>query len=222
MLNISNNSSEQPDGDRLSLLDRLVQNHPLIFWGLLGTLILSTGGFAMFRLLNPGPIEPDTSAPTPTASTVQETPATPFVSKPASSAFKELHKFTDQQDLPPLSLIGAVALGCAGGSLLITQALRQTSNRRQAIKRSKLTPNGRKKRQSLSKKRRPTATRQPVAPKPTLTTLENRGQATVDPSTQITVLPPEESHPLDGGNQSLAEQMDLRKRQSLASLMRGR
>jgi hypothetical protein len=37
---------------------------------------------------------------------------------------------------------------------------------------------------------------------------------------QITVLPPEQIHPLDGGKESLADMMDLRKRYTLSSLMR--
>jgi len=36
----------------------------------------------------------------------------------------------------------------------------------------------------------------------------------------VTVLPPEESHPLDWDEATLADMMDLRKRQSLASLLR--
>ena len=52
--------------------------------------------------------------------------------------------------------------------------------------------------------------------------VNNRLATTNKQPTQITVLPPEESHPLDRGNENLAEMMDLRKRKSLASLMRGK
>ena len=220
MLNPSNNPSEQPQ-PRLPLIERLVHNYPLVFWGLLWAVLLSAGGFAALRLLSAGPIEQEASAPAPTASTIQETPVLPLVSTP-KSALNTVDEFTPKQDLP-LSLIGAVALGCAGGSLLITQALRQTSNRRQAPKRLKSAANRRKKRQNPAKKRRSAPkTRQPVASKPNLVALENRLPTIDNRLTQVTVLSPEESHPLDGGNQNLADVMDLRKRQSLASLMHGK
>jgi hypothetical protein len=219
MLNPSNNPSEQPQ-PRLPLIERLIHNYPLVFWGLLWTVLISAGGFAALRLLSAGPIEQEASAPAPTVSTIQETPASPLVSTP--KPVTTVHKFTAKPDLP-LSLIGAVALGCAGGSLLITQALRQTSNRRKAPKRLKSAANSRKKRQHSSRKRRPAPkTRQPVASKPNLVALENQLPTRDKPLTQVTVLSPEESHPLDGGNQNLADLMDLRKRQSLASLMRGK
>jgi len=220
MLNPSNNPSEQPQ-PRLPLIERLVHNYPLVFWGLLWAVLLSAGGFAALRLLSAGPIEQEASAPAPTASTIQETPVLPLVSTP-KSALTTVDKFTAKQDLP-LSLVGAVALGCAGGSLLITQALRQTSNRRQAPKRLRSATNSRKKRQNPAKKRRSAPkTRQPVASKPNLVALENRLPTIDNRLTQVTVLSPEESHPLDGGNQNLADVMDLRKRQSLASLMHGK
>jgi len=220
MLNPSNNPSEQPQ-PRLPLIERLVHNYPLVFWGLLWAVLLSAGGFAALRLLSAGPIEQEASAPAPTASTIQETPVLPLVSTP-KSALNTVDEFTPKQDLP-LSLIGAVALGCAGGSLLITQALRQTSNRRQAPKRLRSATNSRKKRQNPAKKRRSAPkTRQPVSSKPNLVALENQLPTIDNRLTQVTVLSPEESHPLDGGNQNLADVMDLRKRQSLASLMHGK
>jgi len=220
MLNPSNNPSEQPQ-PRLPLIERLVHNYPLVFWGLLWAVLLSAGGFAALRLLSAGPIEQEASAPAPTASTIQETPVLPLVSTP-KSALTTVDKFTAKQDLP-LSLVGAVALGCAGGSLLITQALRQTSNRRQAPKRLRSATNSRKKRQNPAKKRRSAPkTRQPVSSKPNLVALENQLPTIDNRLTQVTVLSPEESHPLDGGNQNLADVMDLRKRQSLASLMHGK
>ncbi|NEQ22587.1 MAG: hypothetical protein F6K28_26080 [Microcoleus sp. SIO2G3] len=220
MLNPSNNPSEQPQ-PRLPLIERLIHDYPLVFWGLLWAVLISAGSFATLRLLSAGPIEQEASAPAPTASTIQETPALPLVSTPNSN-LTIVHKFTAKPDLP-LSLIGAVALGCAGGSLLITQALRRTTNPRKAPKRLKSTPNSRKKRQNPSRKRRsaPKA-RQPVVSKPNLIALENQLPKIDNPLAQVTVLPPEESHPLDRGNQNLADLMDLRKRQSLASLMRGK
>jgi hypothetical protein len=51
-------------------------------------------------------------------------------------------------------------------------------------------------------------------------TQNNQPPMTDDQFTQVTVLPPEESNPLDWDQESLADMMDLRKRQSLSSLMR--
>jgi hypothetical protein len=56
---------------------------------------------------------------------------------------------------------------------------------------------------------------------PTFETVDKPLPITDEKLTQVTVLSPEESHPLDGGDESLADMLDLRKRQSLASLIRG-
>jgi hypothetical protein len=204
MLNPSDNPPEQLH--RLQRLKHLIYRHPFAFCcGLWVTLVL-LGSFATVGLFNPGSLEQEASKPTPSPATVLE-------STPQSTAKKDL----------PLFLFGAVALGCAGGSLFITYALRLATQRRQPSKGLKPVATVRKKRRPSSKRRRPV----PRTPKPegtelTFQTLDRRVATTNEKLTQVTVLPPEESHPLDGGEESLADMLDLRKHQSLASLMRSK
>jgi hypothetical protein len=155
---------------------------------------------AALGLLNPGPLEKDGSQPTPALTTFEES--------------------TVKKKLPlPLPLLGTVILGCAAGSLIVTQVLKYSIGRRSS-KRSK--PSG-----TVRRKRRYSATRQGIVPTPqpvssalTYNPSGNQLSKINKQLTQVTVLPPEESHPLDGGDENLADMMDLRKRHSLTSLMR--
>lgn len=58
--------------------------------------------------------------------------------------------------------------------------------------------------------------------RPTSQDLNNRVATAAEKGAYVTVLPPEESHPLDGRQESLADLLDLRKQHSLTSLMRGK
>ncbi len=205
MLNPSNNPPDQQH--YLQPLKQLVQKHPLTCCCGLWAVLVLVGSVATVGLFNPGSLEQEASNPTPSLTTVQE-------STPKSIVKKDL----------PLSLFGAVALGflgCAAGSLLVTHALKQTSERRQPPTRLKPATSTRKKRRVSSKKRRPVPrTPQPEGSKVAFQTPDNRLATTNNGKlTQITVLPPEENHPLDGGDQSLADMLDMRKHQSLASLL---
>ncbi len=68
----------------------------------------------------------------------------------------------------------------------------------------------------------PRPTRVEFGSRSTSQTLNHRVATTSEKLTHVTVLPPEESHPLDGRQESLAELLDLRKQHSLTSLMRGK
>lgn len=309
MLNPSNNPPEQ-QYIRV-FLQQLIRSHPLACLGGLWVSLVLLGSVATLGLFSPGTLNQEGSSPTPTLETVQE-------STPQSTAQKGL----------PIALFGAVALACAGGSLLVTQAIRHATEHHDRAKGSKPIATIRKKPRHSSKKRRPVPkTPQPVAaqkekdrkeallPTPTLQqplqgtgnassrevvpltrtgnwgnrrpnpvrmdnkewesssqfpifnsqvseahspnpnlrqplrakgnasfrrvdplrrtgsefgskstsqTLDNRVATTSEKLTHVTVLPPEESHPLDGRQESLAELLDLRKHHSLTSLMRGK
>ncbi len=209
MLNPSDTPPEQQGC--LKRLQKLVDNHPIVLWTGIGTTLVLVSSVAVVNLLNPGPIEPEASLPSPTLSTIQQSVAEPQpVQEPVrqSTLKKEL----------PLSLFGAIAIGCAAGSLLVTQTLRQSNQRRHPSKRLKPSTSARKKQQPPSKGEPPV----PRTPQPTHQTLTDQLATTHNPLAQVTVMPVEHNHPLDGGNENLAEMMDLRKRHSLASLMRGR
>ena len=203
MLNPSDNPPEPQHP--LPLLKYLLHKYPLAVCGGFWVVMVLLGSMATFGLFNPGPMEQEASKPTPSLATVQEP-------TPQSTAKKDLQ----------LSLFGAVALGCAAGSLLVTQALRYATQGSQPPKGLKPVATIRKKRRHPSKRRRPVSQRPtPVGVEPTFETVDKPLPITDEKLTQVTVLSPEESHPLDGGDESLADMLDLRKRQSLASLIRG-
>ena len=310
MLNPSNNPPEPQYN--VVFLQQLIRSHPLACLGGLWVSLVLLGSVATLGLFNPGTIDHEGSSPTPTLETIQE-------STPQSKAKKGL----------PLVVFGTVALACAGGSLLVTQALKHATEHRDSAKRSKPIVTVRKKTRPSAKKRRPLPrTPQPVAAhnqkeggqtlepiqtrqqplqrtvntnprgvsplmrtgdggnhqpnpvamnhqqwvsssqfsipntqfrearipsqtlrqplrgtgntssrrvelprptgaqfrsRPTAQTLNNRVATTAEKQAYVTVLPPEESHPLDGRRQeSLADLLDLRKQHSLNSLMRGK
>jgi hypothetical protein len=194
MLNPSDHSPEQPDNSHP--LRQLIQKHPFMLWGGLWISFIAAGSFAALGLFNPGPVELSTPKPTPAPAAVQ-------VSAP-------------REDLP-LSLFGAIAIGCASGSFLFIYILKNSARSHQASRRLNSPATITKKRRQV--KKRPVAITQPVA---TTTSTALRPLASEQKRSQITVLSPEESHPLDRGDDSLADLLDLRKRQSLDSLMRRR
>lgn len=191
MLNPSDHSPEQPDNSHP--LRQLIQQHPFLLWGGLWMSLIFMGSFAALGLFNPGPVELSTPKPTPAPAAVQ-------VSSP-------------REDLP-LSLFGAIAIGCASGSFLFIYILKNSARSHQASRRLNSPATITKKRRQV--KKRPVAITKPV------TTTAIRPLAPEQKRSQITVLSPEESHPLDQGDESLANLLDLRKRQSLDSLMRKR
>ena len=166
---------------------------------------------------NPTPLPSQTeSRPEPSSFT------TSAASAPESSSFTTSAASAPKQDLP-LWLFGAVALGCAGGSLLITQILKSSALSSDNSRRIKPTGTIRKKRRNPSKTSRPVSRRpQAFDSQPNVEQGNHPMATTQSHLTQITILPPEQSHPLDRGREDLAEMMDLRKRHSLTSLMRNK
>lgn len=213
----------------------LMQNHPILFWGSLLTVVLTVASVAALGLFNPDLTAPQ-KAESPVASTVEESQASPPTTieeseaspptTPARDSETPNPSFTRIPEPPPkaavkeggtpLWLFGAIALSCTMGSLLLARKF-NLSQRRQRSKKlsnkpsnkpSKPTPSSRKKRPYSSQKRRavpPSASappRKPSRPKPV-----------------VTILSPQETHPLDRDADSLAEIMDIRKRQSLSSIL---
>jgi hypothetical protein len=214
MLNPSKNPPKQPQ--QLQSLKQLIHSHPYFFLGGLWFTLVLVGSVASFGLFTVEKAEQETSKPTPTIETIQESTT----------------KSNDKKDLP-LSLFAAVALGCAAGSFLVTKTLKDASQGRSTPKRLKQVI-------SVSKKRRPSTRKSapaPSKPKPvssalalqtvgnTLPTIEVKMRPVTNRArqlTKITVLPPEKNLPLDGKQENLADLLDLRKQYTLASLMRSK
>lgn len=226
MLHPSNNPPEQQH--RFYYLKQLLNDHPFVCCAGLWVTLVALGGVAILGLVNAGPIEPEASLSSSPVTTFQKAIPIKKLPKSQPKPIEETPSPFVQQDVTPrqdfpLWLFGAIALGCAGGSLLITHLLIQSNQTSSFQKRLKPTGTIRKKRRNPDTVSRPVS-REPQEGENHLNklTLNNPPAKTGQKLAQITVLPPEQSHPLDGGRENLAEVMDLRKRYSLTSLMRGK
>ncbi|MEQ8383368.1 MAG: hypothetical protein RH949_13505 [Coleofasciculus sp. A1-SPW-01] len=214
MLNSSDHSSEQHNYPQV--LQQLVNRYPFVFWGTIWGFLVLIGTVAAVGLLNPGRIESDKSVPKPLVSTILESTArqTPLSNSPITSSPEN----SSPKEGLPLTLFLGLAFGCAAGSWLVTQAFRQSTQRRQVIKPSK--PTRRKKRRRPVNHSQVSQPPQSEEKKQAIQTLDSPQPVAYDSDTEVTVVPDQEKNPLDQEEQSLAEMLDLRKRESLASIMR--
>lgn len=211
----------------------LLYKHPLLVLGGTWTLLLLAAAIAAIGLINVGPLK---SPPKPMPQTVLQYP-NPV---PPESNVPEK---PNQQEIP-LWIYAAITLGCASASLLIALSVRnsQPSLPRKRVKRikkivkarplplapspqkiggmreKKLLPQQGENFSSKTQQRPPQKRRQVVAQSKQQSARPQQPSFTIQPT--VTVLPAQESHHLDRSQEGLAELMDLRKRQSLRSLMR--
>lgn len=225
------NQPDKPPIQRFSLvfLYQMVQKSPLAFWGGLWASVITIAAVAALGLVSTGPVEEEESKPVepmPAVTTVPETGTPPLPSFITSQPSETpLPSFTEVPEVPeapkqkevPRWLYGAIALGFVTGTLLIALNLSRSSQRK-SLKRSKATASVRKKQPRPDQKRRPMPPRQPAEgfskPQEVPLMMTNYGR------TEVTVVPPEENHPLDWGEDNLAEIMDLRRRQTLSALLK--
>lgn len=181
-----------------SLLD-LFKRHPWLFWSGVWVLLLSAAALissiAILSLTHTGRTAHEEPQPTPIAT---ENPA----------------KTSQTNNVSSLWVLGAIALTCGAGYLVISKRLNSSSPRlAKPLKRSSArTPTRRQRRRRSLQGLPPVST--PPEPIPTVT---SPVPADVEPV--VTVLPPEEIRPLDSGEESLAEMMDIRKQRSLSSIL---
>lgn len=207
MLNPSNNHPEQQHP--LQPIQQLFRRHPFACLGGLWVTLVLVGGVATVGLVDPGTEHKEGSKPTPSLAIVQQ-----------SNPQQEVQQSKSREELP-LLLFVAIALGCAGGSFMVTQALRYATQGRQFSRRSEFVVTVRKKRPySATRPSTVPQKAQPSAPKFPLQSPDNQLPTTHNKRTQVTVLPREVRHPLDGKEESLADLLDLRKHHSLDSLLR--
>ena len=152
----------------------------------------------------------------------------------------------------PLWLFGAIALSCAGGSMLVAKQANRPPRPRKSAKVKRLTPYAATpaSQQAVSPAPQPvfptpqppqhyppaipsfvlnsgqvqplsTVGTMPLMPPATLTELAHQEAhaAVGQRGTAVTVVPSEEKHPLDWGEASLADKLDIRKRRSISSLL---
>lgn len=101
-------------------------------------------------------------------------------------------------------LLVAIAVSCGATSFLLARQLNGPQPQRRVITKTK----------SPSAPVKQTA----IAPQMTVVAAQGPTKPAATNSRSVTVVPPEESHPLDWGNASLAEMMDIRKQHSISSL----
>ncbi len=176
----------------------LLKHHPWLIWSGLWLFLLATTTTAIFSLTNGDYVAQE---PQPKPVKVESPTETSF---PAGSAI-------------PLWVLSAVALSCAAGYLVISKKLNSLSRRPAKLRKSvesssEQTLTRRQRREQLHQELPPV-----TAPLEQMPPVTPPLPAEIEPV--VTVLPPEESHPLDSGEESLAEMMDIRKQRSLSSIL---
>jgi hypothetical protein len=202
----SHSAHRQQSPVALRVLAHLLQRHPFAFWGAMAIIPLMTAGFAVGMLLSPGYSQQALTSQT------QEQP----VQK--SPSLSQLEYRRDNS----LSLwsLGTIALGCAVGTMGVARLLNRPSKPRRltsgaigikpTVMRTALTHS------------KPVPLSPPEAAQPPSFTIQTRSRSstsvaspTAEPT--VTVVPPEETHPLDWDDNSLVNLMDIRKRRPLSS-----
>lgn len=215
---------------------KLIQQRPLLTWAAALSLSLVMGGAAMNALISPGPQLPEfkpqppvAESPKPGVALVNPAPAASQSSpssatKPSPSAKPGAQsgpQAPESESGIPLWVFGAIALGCAGGSLIVSRLLVSSpsaTRRRGPARKTKPVL----KAQGARPSKRKVRTAQAPGPKGRRRVpVRSPASQTMAPAPQpmVTVLAPEESHPLDWGETSLAEAMDIRKRRPISSIL---
>ncbi|MDB9312521.1 hypothetical protein PN462_05340 [Spirulina sp. CS-785/01] len=242
-----NSEKSQSKATSRKVLSKLIDQYPFLFWGGMFVMAMTLTVGATASLLNPDLLnlfssnsESDTTS---FALEQEEDPINPTKqeAKPSpSTSFEEVKPETSDSTLPtpenpvtpPVSLllfVGMVAAGCAGGSLLVTMAIRYLCTRRNAPMKV-LQESSRKLLRDRKKRKRPKPSRTKRSAPPPRSQRVPSNLATVTPSpsgnrpthANVTVLPPETLTPWESSpdySQELVEQLDLRKRHSLSSLL---
>ncbi len=180
---------------------RLIGQQPWLVWSGVSVFLLATTAIAITSLIRAEGGKYEELEPNPVATEIAET--------------------SPQTSHIPLWLVGAVALSCGAGSLMILKLLNRPSsppqlrdlNRHSSVQTSKQAaslPNRQRRRrlarsgQSVSVAARSLSTMAPIP---------------LSTEPVVTVLPPEKSR-LERSEADLAEMMDLRKQQPLSSILR--
>ena len=186
-----------------NVLLRLIGQQPWLVWSGVAVFLLATVATAITSLIHAEGGEYEELEPTSVATEIAEAPSHP-------------------SHLMTLWLLGAVALSCGAGSLLILKwlnrpasppQLRDLNRHSSAQITSKQTMSTSTRRQRRRRARRGQSASAPAQSLAQVATIP------VPMEPVVTVLPPEESR-LDRSEADLAEMMDLRKQQPLSAILR--
>jgi hypothetical protein len=184
--------SEQPFS--FGLWIQVLWQHPLIFWSGIWAIVFLVAGLAFTGLVSPY-----------LSSQTAETTA-PMPGQPSATTKSE-------GDTLPIWTVGAIAVACAAGSLLISQRMKY-QNSHQSLKSKQPKDAGHALMAATSPSPLPPTTPiqpfQPVVPSPQLATIPALPSVAEEPV--VTVVPADEATPLDWQEASLADIMDIRYR----------
>jgi hypothetical protein len=181
-------AASQSRSDFALLLQALCR-HPFLLWGSLWTILLIIVQITLNSfLLNPEFVAQSEQ--------VQEPIAVESPDMPTPTA-------VEGKDSLPLWSFGAIAFSCAIASLMVSQRLRQPP-RPQKPKRGSISPRILAQNGAIAPSR---------SPKPAL---KPSAFQTESPKPSVNVVPTEESHPLDWGEENLADNLDIRYRRPLS------
>ena len=193
------------------LLIHLLTHYPWLFvTGLLG-IFIGSAALSVYSLSYVGRVE-------------KELPDTPDT-KEAEVLQPIISTSDESSNLPPLWMLGAIALGCASGSLVILRLLKLQS-RPQSLKKNinryqvRLVQRHYQRIEPRPLKNPPVFVPPPrvsVLPAPSMRSMPPMQQA--KPKPMVTVLPPEQKKSLNQQKESLADMMDIRKQSSLSAIL---
>ncbi|MFN6571024.1 hypothetical protein [Dendronalium sp. ChiSLP03b] len=196
-LELTNNKSGLIGGSNIFIY--LLTQHPLLLLTGLLTMLLGSAALALYSLGYAGnaeQVEPE------------EIPA--VVENPIKTP-------SETSNPTPLWMVIAIALSCGSGCLVILRLLNRPTQRQKVRKHinrypTRVTPSRPQRLEPQTLKNPPVfVPLQPLKPFVSM-------QAKTKPL--VTVLPPEHRHPLDKSKESLADLMDIRKQNSLSSILR--
>ncbi|RCJ27537.1 hypothetical protein A6770_25695 [Nostoc minutum NIES-26] len=196
-LELTNSKSGLIGGSNIFIY--LLTQHPLLLLTGLLTMLLGSAALALYSLGYAGnaeQVEPE------------EIPA--VVENPIKTP-------SETSNPTPLWMVIAIALSCGSGCLVILRLLNRPTQHQKVRKQinrypTRVTPSRPQRLEPQTLKNPPVfVPLQPLKPFVSM-------QAKTKPL--VTVLPPEHRHPLDKSKESLADLMDIRKQNSLSSILR--
>lgn len=197
MLEPTNSKSRLIGGSNFFIY--LLTQHPLLLLTGLLAMLLGSAALALYSLGNAGGTEQVEPAEIPA---VVENP----IKTPSETS-----------NPTPLWMVLAIALSCGSGCLIILKLLNRPTQHQKVRKHinrypTHVTPSRPQRLEPQTLKNPPVfVPLQPLKPFVPM-------QAKTKPL--VTVLPPEHRHPLDKSKESLADLMDIRKQNSLSSILR--
>lgn len=176
-----------------------VRRHPIVSVFALWVTLLLLAGISTATLVN---VNNSAASKLPKLASTEPSPSEIVPSQPPIAEQKE-------EALPLLSL-GAIALTCTLGCLILSQTFRSTGYQSIQRKTSKI------KSASLPPLAQPDRQKSLETTDNTSSGTTSRSQPTSSSAASVTVVPKQQNHPLDWDEPSLADSLDLRQRRPLS------